>query len=252
MLTFIIVALFVLCHNGTAFPMATSGTSTFNMDLVEIIEEAYERIGQTFETGYEWVTARRSLNLLMIEWINRGIPLWCVDMETQLLVAGTSSYTLAADTVDVLDAVLRTSAGTSSQTDVNMVRMGWSDYLAVPNKLETGRPLQFTVARDREQPVLQVWPVPDGTQTYTVAYYRFRRIEDAGSTATLNMDMPFRFLPALASGLAYQLSQKSKNMQVRALGAELFASYMEQLTLASKEDRERADTSIVPYVASVT
>ena len=149
--------------------MATSGTATFNMDFTEIAEEAWERAGREMRSGYDLRTARRSMNLLTIEWQNRGINLWTVDSGTVSLTTGTSQYTLPADTVDLLEQVIRTDSGsTSKQSDLNMSRISVSTYSSIPNKLTRGRPIQVWIERLVSAPRINVWPVPDSND-YTLS-----------------------------------------------------------------------------------
>ncbi len=179
--------------------MATSGTATFNLDLVELVEEAFERAGGEVRSGYDLRTARRSLNLLLADWANRGLNLWTFEEGSVSLVAGTATYALPADTVDIIEHVLRTGSG-ASQSDMTMTRTSVSTYAAIPNKLATGRPLQLLVTRTAT-PTVTVWPVPDGGGPYTLRYWRLRRLQDAG-TGVQTQDVPFRFLPALVAALA--------------------------------------------------
>ena len=159
--------------------MATSGTTAFNMDFTEIAEEAWERAGREMRSGYDLRTARRSMNLMTIEWQNRGINLWTIDEGTVSLVSGTSQYTLPADTVDLLEQVIRTGSG-STQQDLTINRISVSTYASIPNKTTTGRPIQFWIERLVDAPKINVWPVPDSND-YTFKYWRMRRIEDAGA-----------------------------------------------------------------------
>ncbi len=230
--------------------MATSGTTAFNPDLVEIIEEAYERCGLEFRAGYDWVTARRSINLLTIELSNRNVNLWTVESGTLSIVAGTATYTLPTDTLDLLAASLRTNSGNATtQSDIELGRIGWDDYANLPNKLQTGMPVQFFVARGTAGPTVTLWMVPDAAQTYTLYYTRLRRIQDAGSTPTLTVDIPYRYVPAVISGLAFMISQKRP--EARMLSGELKAAFEEQLQFAVEADRERVDTYILPSIQAV-
>ena len=179
--------------------MATSGTTSFNMDFTEIAEEAWERAGREMRSGYDLRTARRSMNLMTIEWQNRGINLWTIDEGTVSLTEGTATYDLPADTIDLLEQVVRTGAGTTQQ-DLTITRISVSTYATIPNKTDTGRPIQVFIERLRDNPRITVWPVPS-SDDYTFVYWRLRRIEDAGSGAQ-TADMNFRFLPCLVAGLA--------------------------------------------------
>lgn len=225
--------------------MATSGTANFDLDLNEIVEEAFERCGSELRTGYDLRTARRSLNLLFADWANRGINLWTIEQGQQVLSQGTATYTLPADTVDLIEHVIRTGAGNvSTQVDLTITRISVSTYSSIPNKLQQARPIQVWINRQQAAPQFTVWPVPDGSQTYTFVYWRLRRIQDAGAGGTYTQDIPFRFLNALVAGLAYYLSMKipgaADRMQV------LKAQYDEAWDLASTEDREKAAVRFVP------
>jgi len=225
--------------------MATSGTATFDIDLNEITEEAFERCGSELRTGYDLRTARRSLNLLFADWANRGVNLWTIEQGTQLLTAGTATYTLPADTVDLLEHVIRTGAGNAStQTDLTITRISVSTYSSIPNKLQQARPIQIWINRQAAAPQVTVWPVPDSSQTYTLVYWRLRRIEDAGAGGTYTQDIPFRFLNALVAGLAYYLALKIPGADARL--PVLKQQYDEAWELASTEDREKAAVRFVP------
>ena len=150
--------------------MATSGTTAFDMDFTEIAEEAWERAGREMRSGYDLRTARRSMNLMTIEWQNRGINLWTIEEGTVTLTKGTSQYTLPADTIDLLEQVIRTNSGnTSTQSDLTLNRIGVSTFATIPNKLTEGRPIQVWIDRQRDAPVLNLWPVPDKNDTYIIA-----------------------------------------------------------------------------------
>jgi hypothetical protein len=229
--------------------MATSGTTAFDMDFTEIAEEAWERAGREMRSGYDLRTARRSMNLLTIEWQNRGLNLWTIDSGTQTLTAGTSQYTLPADTIDLLDHVIRTNAGnTSTQSDLTISRIGVSSYAAIPNKLTQGRPLQVWIERLLTAPRINLWPVPDDSQTYTFVYWRLRRIEDAGNGVE-TADMNFRFLPCLVAGLAYYIAMKVPELATRI--EMLKATYDEQYNLAAGEDREKTSERFVPRIGRI-
>lgn len=223
--------------------MATSGTVTFAPDLTEIVEEAFERAGAEMRSGYDLRTARRSLNLLFADWANRGVNMWTIEQGTIAIVAGTATYALPADTVDLLDHVVRTGAGNAAtQADISLSRISMPTYSSIPNKLSTGRPLQIYVQR-LNTPQVTLWPVPDASTTYTLVYWRLRRIQDAGNGVN-TMDMPFRFLPAMIAGLAYYLALKVPDGMTRL--EVLKAQYDEAWTLASDEDREKAPVRFVP------
>jgi len=226
--------------------MATSGTATFNPDLGEIIEEAYERAGIEMRSGYDMRTARRSLNILVSEWANRGLNLWTVEIGTQTLTAGTASYALPADTIDLIEHVIRTSSGDqNAQNDRQLNRISIASRATIPNKLSRGVPLQIYVDR-QATPTFYLWPVPDSVSTYTVIYWRLRRIQDTGTGSTNTMDIPSRFIPALVAGLAFHLAMKKPELVSRVIPLKQY--YDEQFMLAAEEDRDRASVSFTPYI----
>ena len=186
--------------------MATSGTAAFNLDLSELVEEAFERAGSELRSGYDLRTARRSLNLMFTDWANRGINMWTIEQGEVPMVAGTGTYNLPSDTVDLIEHVIRTGSGTN-QSDLSVSRISVSTYAAIPSKLSTGRPIQVYVDRVSPTPTVNMWPVPDTSQTYTLVYWRLRRIQDAGNGVN-TMDVPFRFLNCMVAGLAYMLAMK--------------------------------------------
>jgi len=229
--------------------MATSGTATFNMDLTELVEEAFERAGSEMRTGYDLRTARRSLNLMFTDWANRGINLWTVEQGSQVLTAGIGTYTLPADTVDLLEHVIRTDSGSAAnQADLALSRISVSTYSSIPNKLTTGRPVQVYIDRQTSAPSINLWPVPDTAETYTLVYWRLRRIQDAGNGVN-TMDVPFRFLNCLTAGLAYYLALKLPNGLER-IGL-LKQQYDEAWELAATEDREKATFQLVPRYMTI-
>lgn len=224
--------------------MATSGTTAFNLDFTEIAEEAFERAGKELRTGYELRTARRSFNLMTIEWQSRGINMWTIDEGSINLVSGTATYDLPADTIDLLDHVVRTGSGnTATQADLTITRISVSTYSSIPNKLVTGRPIQLWVQRLRDAPKVTVWPVPNQSDTYVLRYWRMRRIQDAGTGAE-TPDVQFRFLPALVAGLAYHIAVKSPELADRI--PLLKQMYDEAFEVAAGEDREKASIRMVP------
>ena len=230
--------------------MTTSGTNAFNLDLNDIIEEAFERCGVEVRTGYEHRTARRSLNLLTIEWANRGINLWTIEQGSIPMVQGQIVYTLPVDTIDLLDQVIRTQTGVN-QTDINISRISVSTYATIPNKNTQGRPIQVWIDRQSgateptgvAAPEIYVWPTPDQSNFYTFVYWRLRRIQDAG-TGTSTQDIPFRMLTCLVAGLAYYLSLKIPEAANRI--EMLKMEYENQWLLASSEDREKASLRLAP------
>ena len=225
--------------------MTTSGTTAFNMDFTEIAEEAWERAGREMRSGYDLRTARRSMNLMTIEWQNRGINMWTIDEGTINLVEGTSAYVLPADTIDLMEHQIRTGAGNAAtQSDLTISRISVSTYASIPNKLSQGRPIQLYIERLRDAPVVNVWPVPD-SDNYVLYYWRMRRIEDAGSGVQTS-DMNFRFLPVLVAGLAFYIAMKIPELVERI--PMLKQAYEEQFELAAGEDREKTSARFVPRI----
>jgi hypothetical protein len=305
----------------------TSGTSSFNLNLTELCEEAYERAGFEMRSGYDLRTARRSLNLLFADWANRGINMWTIEQGTITLQQGLNTYALPTDTVDLLDHVIRVNPNnTSTQSDLTITRISVSTYATLPNKLTQGKPIQvwvqrldgqiyptgFTVASAvgatdttitltsvanlasagfvnlvssgvtetiyynyvdtvnnilgncfRGQngttassfpvgavvnvpnlPAITVWPTPDNVQTYQFVYWRMRRTQDASQYGNNVMDVPFRFVPAMAAGLAYYVALKVPDGMQRL--PVLKQQYDEFWELAAYEDHEKAALRLVP------
>ena len=231
--------------------MTTSGTTAFTMDFTEVAEEAWERAGREMRSGYDLRTARRSMNLLTIEWQNRGINMWTIEQGFVDLVQGVATYDLPADTIDLLEHAIRTGAGNAAtQSDLSISRISVSTYSSIPNKLTQGRPIQLYIDRARDNPTVTVWPVPEqggiGAPYYQLIYWRMRRIEDAGA-GSQTPDMNFRFFPALVSGLAYYIAQKVPDLAPRI--PMLQVEYERQFELAASEDREKAPVRFVPRMA---
>jgi hypothetical protein len=307
--------------------MTTSGTASFNLDLNEMVEEAFERAGSQLRTGYDLRTARRSLNLLFADWANRGVNMWTFEQNTITLAQGQPTYALPDDTVDLLDHVIRTNANQpNNQSDLTITRISVSTYATIPNKLTQGRPIQVWVQRlsgsesllvgtlqagisatettipvtslagvptagfirigteligfNQTQPAengnpayllnctrgqdnttaaahlvsaaiyavqkqsITVWPTPDSAYTYQFVYWRMRRIQDAGNGGTKTMDVPFRFVPCLAAGLAYYIALKVPEGLPRL--DILKAQYDEAWNNAANEDQDRAAVRFVP------
>ena len=241
--------------------MTTSGTSIFNLDLNLLIEEAFERCGAELRTGYDLRTARRSLNLLTIEWANKGINLWTLEQGSIEMVQGQITYDLPVDTIDPFDHVIRTQTG-QAQTDININRISADTYLTIPNKNAQGRPIQVWINRQSgatypvggqpegtdpntgvDHPSINVWPAPDQNNYYTFVYFRLRRLQDAGS-GTTTQDIPFRMLPPLVAGLAYYMSLKIPGAMERT--AMLKQMYDEAWQEAADEDREKAPLRLAP------
>ena len=249
--------------------MAISGTYTFNPDITEIVEEAYERAGLELRSGYDLKTARRSMNLLCLEWQNRGLNLWTIDegkvgetsagaaLTTNYLKKGTASYNLDVATTGLLDIVLRTDdTDTTLQSDYHMSRISQPTYATIPNKLSEGRPLQYYLQRKEilgagdagadQKSVVTLWPVPDLDSKYKLVYWRVKRIADAGDDSSNTVQVPDRFMPALISGLAYHIAMKRPEVSDRAM--MLKQVYEEQFQLAAEEDRVKTSARFVPYI----
>lgn len=220
--------------------MTVSGTKSFELDVSDYIEEAYERCGIEVRTGYDQRTARRSLNLLLADWANRGLNQWTITQDTVTVTAGQASYSLNASDIDVLQSVIRntTGSGGSQQYDLTMERVSREYYTNIPNKLTKGRPVQLFMDR-QIIPVMYIWPVPD--QTYYMIINKLVRMDDANAGVN-TMQMPFRFYPCLAAGLAYYLALKKAPERVQMLKAV----YEEEFVRAATEDRDRASLSLTP------
>jgi hypothetical protein len=219
--------------------MATSGTTDFNLSIDDLIEEAFERCGMRMTNGYQLTSARRSLNLLFLDWANRGLNLWTIEEQVYMLQPGDNEISLETDTVNVLSAVIR-DYSQSPSTDITIDRISREEYLNVPDKTTQARPAQYYVQRTN---VPKVFFYPAANQVYGFVYYRIRRIQDAGAY-TNTADVNFRFLPCLASGLAYQLSLKYAPERTQGLKA----IYEEDFTRAALEDRDTASVSFVPQL----
>ena len=307
----------------------TSGSSAFNLDLTDLVEEAFERAGSELRTGYDLRTARRSLNIMFADWANRGINMWTIEPGTITFVQGQNTYALPSDTIDLLEHVIRTGGNAAStQADLTITRISVSTYATIPNKIQQARPIQIWIQRYNAQssptgltlngtitatdttitlsstvglpasgfikidnetinysyisgntlnncfraqnnttaaahttgaavyweqlPAVTVWPTPDGSQTYTLAYWRLRRTQDAGGGVNI-MDVPFRFVPCMAAGLSYYIAGKIPSGMERL--PMLKQQYDEAWQLASDEDREKASIRFVPrrqYLGSGT
>jgi hypothetical protein len=214
--------------------MATSGSRNFELDVADYVEEAFERCGLEVRTGYDLKSAKRSLNLMLAEWANRGLNQWTITQRSQALVSGTGNYTLTNDVIDILSVVVRRGG-----TDYTLERISRADYLNIPTKATEGRVTQFFLDRQID-PELKLWPVPDNS-TDVVYYDALTRMDDADK-ATNTMEVPFRFYPCLAAGLAYYISIKRAPNRVQLLKAV----YEEEFERAMSEDRDRASFNVVP------
>ena len=218
--------------------MATSSSRDFDLDVGELIEEAYERCGLEMSTGYDAKTARRSLNLMFADWANRGLNLWTVKQATVSVSSGTASYTLLdATVVDLLEVVLRNSSG----TDFTLTQMSRSEYLRIPNKTSTGQPSQYFFDR-QVTPTITLWSTPD--TSYTLVFYYVRRIEDADALVNTT-DAPFRFLPCMAAGLAYYIAIKRAPDRIQILKA----IYEEEFQRAAAEDASSTPLKLTPNIS---
>ena len=214
--------------------MTVSNSKDFELDVAEYVEEAFERCGLEVRTGYDLKTAKRSLNLLLADWANRGLNQWTIKQRSVTMVTGDGEYDLSTDVIDVLSVIVRRDG-----TDYSLDRLSRSDYLDIPNKTTQGRPNQFFLDR-QITPNLKLWPVPDNS-TDVVYYDALTRMDDADNYVN-TMDMPFRFYPCLAAGLSYYLSLKRAPNRVQLLKAV----YEEEFQRAADEDRDRASFNVAP------
>ena len=219
--------------------MATSGTKTFQLTIADTIEEAYELAGLELRTGYDAEAARRSLNIMFADWANRGVNLWTIEQVTTSLTAGTSSYTLNSYDIDIVSAVIR-QVDNSTTTDLQLTRIGRTEYLNIPDKSSTGRPTQFFLDR-QTTPVVKLWPTPDSAATYSLIANTIQRIDDVTASAQ-DPEVPSRFIPCMASGLAYYIALKKNPERVGLLKQQ----YEQDFKLAADEDRNRASLHLVP------
>lgn len=217
--------------------MAVSGSRNFDLDVADIIEEAYERCGLEVRTGYDMKTARRSMNLMFADWANRGLNLWTVKQGTQALASGTATYTFTQDYTDLLEVVIRRSG-----TDYELDRMSRGDYLTIPNKSTEGRPSQYFYNR-QVTPEVTLWPVPDNS-TDVLVYYYVQRMDDA-DTMVNTTDAPFRFLPCMVAGLAYYIAMKKAPDRIQLLKAV----YEEEFQRAAAEDEDRVPLKLQPSIS---
>lgn len=214
--------------------MTTSGSKDFELDVADYIEEAFERCGLEVRTGYDLKTAKRSLNLMLAEWANRGLNQWTIKQRTVTLAQGDGDYNLGTDVIDVLSVVVR-----RDNTDYALDRISRDSYLSIPNKTTQGRPSQFFLDR-QITPALKIWPIAENN-TDVIYYDALTRMDDADSGQN-TLDMPFRFYPCLAAGLAYYISMKRAPQRIQLLKAV----YEEEFERAMAEDRDRASFNVVP------
>lgn len=223
--------------------MATSGTTIFNPDFTEFIEEAFERCGIESRNGYDMKTARRSINIMFSDWANRGINMWTVEERSLVLTYAQSTYTLEDDIVDLIETMIQIPT-TSQTTRYNMTRVSVSQQATRTNPDIEGRPVEIYIDRQQPAPVIHVWPLPGQAGPYTLIYWILRRIDDAGAY-TNTADIPFRFLPPFISGLAYYIAEKKRTDDPNLI-LRLQQRYESDWTRAAEEDREKATLTIVP------
>tara|TARA_Y100001951_G_scaffold104449_1_gene116076 strand:- start:146 stop:817 length:672 start_codon:yes stop_codon:yes gene_type:complete len=218
--------------------MSLSGSTNFEPNITEFIEEAYERCGLELRTGYDLKSGIRSANLMLAEWANRGLNQWTIEQATQTVTEGTTSYSLNSNVIDLLDVVLRRTVN-DTQTDISMNRISRSEYINIPNKNSKARPSQFFLDK-LSTPSLKIWPAPENS-TDVLVFNKLVRMDDA-DTGSNTMDMPFRFYPCFAAGLAYYISQK----RAPQLTAQLKSLYEEEFRRAADQDEDRASFQIRP------
>ena len=214
--------------------MTTSNSTDFDLDVAEYIEEAYERCGLETRTGYDLQTAKRSLNIMLAEWANRGLNQWTIEQRTQALTASDSEYSLGTDIIDILSLVVRRSG-----TDFSMTRISRDAFLNLPNKTSTGRPTQYFLDR-QITPNLKLYPTPENS-TDVIHFDALTRIQDA-DTQVNTMEIPFRFIPCLTAGLAYYIAMKKAPDRIQLLKTV----YEEEFERAMAEDRDRSAFNVTP------
>ena len=229
--------------------MATSGTTTFNLDISDVMEEAYDLCGLELRSGYSYRGAKRALNLVFLEWQNKGLNLWTVEQSSFTAVAGTSSYTISSSALDVVDVFIRTDSGnTSKQFDQRLNRISRTEYNHQTNKLNQSKPTQFFIDKNNDSIKIVLWSTPDSNETYTLIYDYIKKIEDVGVVASINSDVPTRYLPCLTYALAYNLACKSPEAQQRV--PMIRQRYMELWEEVSESDREKASVRFVPDLST--
>ena len=224
--------------------MAVSGTYNFNLDIDEVIQEATEMIGGEQTLGHEAQSARRSINLMLNDWQNRGVLLWSTYTTLVTVSTSVTTYDLSSSTTDALQINLRRDS-----TDIELQRLAFEEYLHVPNKSQKGKPTQYTIKRNLANPTVHVYPVPENT-TDILLIEGIRQVQDVDRSAIQNADAPVRFLPALTCGLAYYLSMKRNNVPMDRI-AMLKVNYEEKLKNAMEEDKERASLYFKPKIGYV-
>ena len=221
--------------------MSTSGTYNFSMDIDEVIQEATEMIGGEPTLGSEPKSARRSINLLLQDWQNRDIMLWTAETSTFTVSVSTTTYSLASSSIDVLEAVVN-----RDNVDIQLERISMQEFLKIPNKKQTGRPTQYAVRHERDNPEVYLWPLPENS-TDQVKVELIRYMQDINKSAIQTPDVSRRFLPCLTAGVAYYMSMKRPNVDMERI-AMIKTEYEERLSRALEEDRERVSLLIRPQV----
>ena len=220
--------------------MATSSSTDFEPNVAEFVEEAFERCGLELRTGYDLKTARRSINLMLAEWANRGLNQWTIEQATQTVTEGTTDYSLNSNVIDILDVVLRRTIN-QTQTDISMNRISRSEFINIPNKTTKARPSQFFLDK-LSTPTLKIWPAPENS-TDILVFNKLVRMDDADKP-TNTMDMPFRFYPCFAAGLAYYISLKRAPERT----SQLKSLYEEEFDRAMSQDEDRASYRVRPDI----
>ena len=221
--------------------MTTSSSTDFEPNVAEFVEEAFERCGLELRTGYDLKTAKRSINIMLAEWANRGLNQWTIEQTTQTVTEGITNYSLNSNVIDILDMVVRRTVNTT-QTDISLSRLSRSQYINIPNKTNKARPSQFFFDK-LTTPVIKIWPAPENS-TDILVFNKLVRMDDADK-ATNTMDMPFRFYPCFAAGLAYYISMKRSPER----SAMLKQAYEEEFERAMSQDEDRASFRIRPYLS---
>ena len=224
--------------------MAVSGNYNFNLDIDEVIQEAMEMIGGEDTLGHEPASARRSINIMLKDWQNRGILLWSTGVSSLTVTASTTAYDLSSTTIDALEVVLNRDS-----TDLQLQRVSPEEYLLIPNKTQTGRPSQYSVRRGRDNPTLSVWPIPDNS-TDILKIETISELQDVNKSAEQNADLPKRFFPCLTAGLSYYMSMKRAGVPSERINM-LKVNYEETLARAMREDRERSSMFVRPKLGYI-
>ena len=224
--------------------MATSGTFNFALEIDDVIEEAIEMVGGEQTLGHEPASARRSLNLMLKDWQNRGILLWSTEASAITVTASVSSYALSGSTIDALQVIVN-----RDNTDLPLTRISYEEYLQIPQKGQTGRATQYSIKRDRDNPTLFIWPIPENS-TDVLKVEKIRELEDINKSAGQNADVPKRFLPCLSAGLAFYMSIKRPGVDAGKI-TFLKQNYEELLERALTEDSERASIFFKPKLRAV-